>query len=227
MTFDGPTPSARLTTRFNRYGSSRIRTTSSVVRARRKAPAQRRSARSRTTNDEMTGAATNTADECACTASTANAVAASPHHIDARPPSSSTIAIAAFTNATATGGFQIVALIARSIGDVATSSVTAIARLADAVFRQIAMSSSASAADCRIAMPMPPACGRFSVHGPTRCRMTQTVQTNDGPSVAPPAELGPTSGRSRQGPSAIVQYRTWSPSRTNVSVMCRVRANIR
>jgi hypothetical protein len=41
---------------------------------------------------------------------------------------------------------------------------------------QTATSSSASAPDCTIAWPMPPACGRLSNQGPTVMRMHQRIQ---------------------------------------------------
>ena len=86
------------------------------------------------------------------------------------------IAIAAFVNATATGGFQIVPLIARSNGSVAMTSTTPKARSGEPVRRLMATSRSASATDCSTAMPMPPACGRLSVHGPMRWRTDHRTQ---------------------------------------------------
>src|SRR5262245_60817921 len=129
-----------------------------------------------------------------------------------------------FAKATASGGFQMVALNAMSYGADAISSTVARPRASEVNRRQMATKSRASAADWMMDNPMLPACGRFCVHGPTRWRMAQTVQTKMGPSVVPPTEVGPPpAGRLRHDPSAHLQYRIWSPSNQNDSVTWRVR----
>ena len=81
-----------------------------------------------------------------------------------------------FASASATIGFQIVAVSAASYGALATSSTTANASHGDPNFRQIATSRNTSAADCRIDNPIPPACGRLSKKGPTVTRISHSTQ---------------------------------------------------
>ena len=95
----------------------------------------------------MTGSATKIDAECACTASQASTVAPSTRQRDGWGPAASTAAIASFTSATASGGFQIVALNARSNGDVAPASTIASPSTNDPSRDQIAMSSTPSASD--------------------------------------------------------------------------------
>ena len=101
----------------------------------------------------MTGAAKNTADECACSASTAATVAVASHFIDESLPPNSTKAIDVFTKATARGGLQIVALSAMSNGAVAMKSANASASDTDPARVHSAASSSASAAVLRAIAP--------------------------------------------------------------------------
>src|SRR6185437_2532926 len=108
---------------------------------RRAASRQRRASSGRATNEAMSGAATNTADECACTARRAAAVAAASYATDDWRPPRSTSASDVFTKATASGGFQIVALKAMSNGAVAMNSTTASAIGNEAVNVQSAANS--------------------------------------------------------------------------------------
>jgi len=79
-----------------------------------------------------------------------------------------TIASDNLTKATDSGGFQMVAVRAMSYGAVATTRMTASARSGELNRFQSAAKRHASAADWMMPRPIPPACGRFSVHGPTR-----------------------------------------------------------
>src|ERR1035437_5790762 len=97
-----------------RNGICRTKMTSAIAWATCRALIHRRATSSLTMNDAMTGAATNSAEECACTDNHATPLAKTTHQVDGRSFPISMIAIVTFTRATATGGFQIVAVTAIS-----------------------------------------------------------------------------------------------------------------
>src|ERR1019366_1039795 len=105
----------------------------------------------------IAGTATKMPEECVWTARTAAAVALATHQVDPSRSPSSTNTIVSLTKATASGGFQMVAVSAMSKGAVAAKSVTASASANDAKRFQIATTSTASTADWMIDRPMPPA----------------------------------------------------------------------
>ena len=111
-------------------------------------------------NETRIGRATNTADECAWTASQLSTVVATTQPGEDLTPPINMTAMDAFTSATANGGFQIVALIATSKGAVAAVTTTASASRTDSNRLLSATNSAASATDWMTERPIPPACGR-------------------------------------------------------------------
>jgi hypothetical protein len=121
----GPATLGGCLTTSMKNGSCRTAITSTDVRSCSKAALHLRATPSRIVRAAMTGAAMNTAVECACTASHAVVVTATVHQTDRRSPAMSTKAMVTFTSATASSGFHMAAVSDMSKGSVATSTATA------------------------------------------------------------------------------------------------------
>src|SRR5437764_5507563 len=123
-----------------------------------------------------TPTATNTAPVYAWTAHHATAATRARSTAERWGHSSSTSAVAVLASAEPIVGFHTSADRHRSYAAVARNTTVVSASHTELVRRHTAAKSSVSAADCSIAWPMPPACGRLWNHGPTVTRIIQRIK---------------------------------------------------